>query len=385
MKARALLLAAAAALLWHAPALAQQSVEERLLNMEKRIRQLEERVSAQDKVIVEKDKQISRLTGGNKWFEAVEIGGAIEIEGSVEDPPDGDNTTDLTVGTVELGVGVQVNDWATGEAVLLWEQGEGLDVDTATLTIGPPEGAWSITGGHLVLPFGVYETNLISDPLTLDIGETKQTAFRFDFSAGGLSGSAFVFKGDNKVDGDDLIQGFGASAGYSVETNSFELGLNLSYTNDVSDSDGIQDVVAGNLDTEDYEVTGRTAGISASAMLRVGSITVLGEYLGALDDFQADELAFMGQGAKPSAWMVEAAYGFEFAGKETTLAASYQATGEALALELPKKRVLVGLSAEVMDGVSLGVEWARDTDYGVEDGGSGANTDTITVLLAAEF
>ena len=89
MKARALLLAAAAALLWHAPAFAQQSVEERLLNMEKRIKQLEERVSAQDKVIVEKDKQISRLTGGDKWFEAVEIGGAIDIRGIVTDPPRG--------------------------------------------------------------------------------------------------------------------------------------------------------------------------------------------------------------------------------------------------------------------------------------------------------
>ena len=106
MKARVLLLAAAAALFWYAPALAQQSVEERLLNMEKRIRQLEERVSAQDKVIVEKDKQIAKLTGGDKWFEAVEIGGAIEIEGTVTNPPEGDTEADLAVGKVELGIGV---------------------------------------------------------------------------------------------------------------------------------------------------------------------------------------------------------------------------------------------------------------------------------------
>ena len=114
MKARALLLAAAVALLWHAPALAQQSVEERLLNMEKRIRQLEERVSAQDKVIAEKDKQISRLTGGDKWFEAVEIGGVIEIEGAFENPSGESSTADLVVGTVELGVGVEVSDWVKG-------------------------------------------------------------------------------------------------------------------------------------------------------------------------------------------------------------------------------------------------------------------------------
>ena len=372
MKAKALLLAVAVAFFWHAPALAQQSVEERLLNMEKRIRQLEERVSTQDKVIVEKDKQISRLTGGDKWFEAVEIGGAIEIEGTVTKPPEGDTEADLVVGTAELGVGVEVSDWVNGEVVLLWEQGEGLDVDTATVTIGPPEGAWSITGGHLVVPFGVFETNLISDPLTLDIGETKQTAFQLDASAGALSGSVFVFKGDNMEDGDNIVQGFGFAAGYSVETETFELGVNLSYTNDVGDSDGLQDVVT---DVENYN---RVAGISASAMLTIGSISVLGEYLGAMDTFGGDY-------GKPSAWMVEVAYGFELGGKEVTLAASYQTTDEALAIELPKKRMLVGLSSEVMDGLSLGFEWARDTDYSVEDGGSGENTDNFTVLLAAEF
>ena len=127
------------------------------------------------------------------------------------------------------------------------------------------------------------------------------------------------------------------------------------------------------------------AGISASAALTVGSITVLGEYLGAMDTFGPDYIEFGDYGAKPSAWMVEAAYGFELGGKEATLAASYQTTDEALALELPKKRVLVGLSAEVMDGLSLGFEWARDTDYGADEGGSGEDTDTFTVLLAAEF
>ncbi len=378
MKARALLLAAAAALFWHAPALAQQSVEERLLNMEKRIRQLEERVSAQDKVIVEKDKQIAKLTGGDKWFEAVEIVGAIEIEGAVTKPPEGDTEADLAVGTVELGIGVEVSDLVKGEVVLLWEQGEGpVDVDTATVTIGPPEGAWSLTGGQLYIPFGVFETNLIADPLTLDIGETRQTAFQLDGSAGGLSGSVFVFKGDNMEDGDNLIQGFGFAAGYSVETDGFGLGVNLSYTNDLGDSDGLE--VAG---AEGYD---RVAGISASAMLTIGSVSVLGEFLGAMDTFGADYVAFGDYGAKPSAWMLEVAYGFELAGKEAMLAASYQTTDEALALELPKKRMLIGLSTEVMDGLSLGFEWARDTDYGADEGGSGEHTDNFTVQLAAEF
>lgn len=377
MKARALSLAAVATLFWHAPALAQQSVEERLLNMEKRIRQLEERVSAQDKVIAEKDKQISRLTGGNKWFEAVEIGGEIDLRGIVTSPPEGANETDLVVDTLELGIGARVNDWVKGEVALLYEQGESLDVDTATVTIGPPEGAWSLMGGQLYLPFGAFETNLISDPLTLDIGETRQTALQFDLTTGALSWSAFIFKGDSPEGDENRIQGAGGAVGFSFEKENFEFGLNVSYINDLGDSDGLQDVIETSID--------RARGLSASAMLKIGSITILGEYLGAMDEFHAAEVAFGDYGAKPSAWMVEAAYGFELAGKEATLAASHQTTNEALALELPKKRVLVGLSAEVMEGLSLGVEWARDTDYSIKDGGTGENSDTFTLQLAAEF
>lgn len=377
MKWKALLMAGIAMFLWHAPAFAQQSVEERLKSMEKRIKSLEERVSAQDKVIVEKDKQISKLTGGDNWFEAVEIGGAIKLKGTIANPAEGESTTDLAVETVELGIGAQVNDWVKGEVVLLYEQGESLDVDTATVTIGPPEGSWSLTGGQLYVPFGAFETNLISDPMTLDIGETRQTALQFDTSAGGLSGSVFLFKGDSPENDEDRIQGAGVAVGYSIEKENFELGLNLSYINDLGDSDGLQDVIETSID--------RAAGVSASAMMRIGSITVLGEFLGAMDEFHADEVAFGDYGAKPSAWMAEAAYGFELAGKEATLAASYQQTDEALALELPKKRILLGVSAEVMEGLSLGVEWARDTDYSVADGGTGEDSDTLTLQLAAEF
>ena len=376
MKHKVLIMVGIAALLWHAPALAQQSTEERLKSLENRIRYLENRVTAQDKLIVEKDKQLAKFTKKDNWFEALEIGGAVELEGVFTNPPEGGDEADLAVGTVDLTIGAKVNDWVGGE-VELTKEDDSIDVDTATLTIGPPDGGWSITGGQLYLPFGVFETHLISDPLTLEIGETRQTAFRLDASSGGLSGSVFLFKGDNMEGGDNIIEGFGAAAGYSVETDRFALDLNLSYINDLGDSDGLE--VGG---AEDYD---RVAGISASAMLTMGSITVLGEYLGALDRFGADYAAFGDYGAKPTTWMVEAAYGFEAAGKEATVAASYQTTDEALELELPKNRILVGLSVEVMEGLSLAFEWARDADYDVDEGGNGENTDNFTILLAAEF
>ena len=376
MNTRAFLLAAAAAFLWHTPAMAQQSVEERLMNMEKRIRQLEKRVSAQDEMIVEKDKQIAKLTKGGKWSDAVKVGGAIELLGTFANPAEGDSTSDVSVDTLDLVIGAKLSDWVSGETALT-RKGDSMDLDTATLTFGPPDGAWSLTGGQLYLPFGAFETNLVSDPLSLDIGETRQTALQFNLASGGLSGAVFIFKGDSPEDGLDRVQGAGAAVGYSMEKKNFGFGMNLSYINDLGDSDTLQGVIADSID--------RAQGISASAKMRIGNITFLGEYLGALDEFHAEEVAFMGRGAKPSGWMVETVYGFALIGKAATLAVSYQTTDEALALELPKKRVLFGLSAELTDGVFLGVEWARDNDYGVGEGGTGKDSDTFSVLLAAGF
>ena len=117
----------------------------------------------------------------------------------------------------------------------------------------------------------------------------------------------------------------------------------------------------------------------------VGEVTVIGEYLAALDRFEADDIAFADRGAQPSSWMIEAAYALSVAGKDATIAASFQQTDEAVDLELPRSRTLIGLSVGLMEQLSLAVEWAYDDDYGVGDGGSGGSANTLTVQLAAEF
>ena len=73
------------------------------------------------------------------------------------------------------------------------------------------------------------------------------------------------------------------------------------------------------------------------------------------------------------------------AGRDATAALGYQGTAEALALELPEKRLLAGLSIGLVDQVGLGVEWAHDEDYGTAEGGTGKSADTATVQLSAEF
>lgn len=389
MKSRTLIVAGLAAFVWQAPALAQESVDDRLSGLERRIKYLEQRVAAQDEMIVEKDRQIAELTGReDAWFDAVEIGGVIELEAAYashgaddEDGPyEGDPSTTAELATLELGIAARIHDWVGAEIVVKNDDDDDIAVDEAFLTIAPPEGAWALQTGRYVVPFGVYETNMISDPVTLDLGETGQDAVMFAAESGGLYGSAFAFDGDLERGGDNTIDGFGVALGYAMEIEGGAIDANLSWINDLGESDGFEIDPAG---------ADNVPGWAASVVLGWGDVTLIGEYLTALDGFEGDGIEFGDAGAEPSAWTVEIAYGFDLGGRDATAAVGYQGTSEAVgdadSLGLPERRALVGLSAEMTEGVALSAEWKRDEDYGEAEGGTGKSADTVTVQLAAEF
>ena len=251
-----------------------------------------------------------------------------------------------------------MNDWTRAELVLAYDvDAKKVDVDSATATLGPPDGPWSLTAGKLTLPFGTYETGMISDPVTLELGETDDVAAVFEVSSGGLSASLFGLHGEN-----EKFENFGVSAAYSVETGTWPsaLHLSVSYIHEIR-SDSV----------DDSEAFVELPGIAASATVGSGPASLTGEYVTAVD---------ARNGSEPSAWMVEAAFEFEFLGKGAAVAAGYQATQEAAGLDLPESRVLLGLAVELMEGVGLSMEWKRDEAYDSDD----KNT-AVTAVLALEF
>ena len=402
MKIRAL--AAALLLLgaWQGPALAQTSQEERIRKMEQRIRYLENRVADQDKAIVDKEREAGKKQA-DKWFSKVEIGGAIELEVGHSNDYDGKSSNSFDAATVEIGVGAQIHDWVSGEVVLAWNgDDEKVEVDTATVTVSRPDGMFSMVGGIQTLPFGTYETNLISDPLTLDIGEVGATALQFVMEAEGVSASAFVFKGANERGGHDRIANYGLAVGFAYEGKEFELGANAGYINDIAEAGAFQDATEEDEDGNaafDPAVGNAVAGAHASVLAKSGPVSLSAEYVTALRSFKGAELAFRSKeeddgqggtmdvplGAKPSAWSVEAAIGFEVMKSEITAAASYQKTKQAVSLGLPESRYLIGVSVGIVEGIGVGAEIAFDKDYSVADGGTGENATAVTVQFAAEF
>lgn len=348
------------------------SLEDRLAAMEKRMAYLEQRVASQDRVIEEKNAQIAELSGASTggaggWFQSVEIGGVVEVEVGHSDNGGANDTTDVAVPTVELGVAAQINDWIGAEVVALYEDdgthsGQ-FDIDTAMVTIADPDNIWFVNAGQYVVPFGVYDTHMVSDPLTLEVGETGDAALEVGIQQHGMFASAYVFNGDQPHnDG----AAWGVAAGYEGQASGFEFAGQLGYINDLAESDAIVD--------DGTRMTDEAGAWIASITISSGNFTFIGEYLAATDTLS-------GYGEEPSVFNLEAGMGFDMGGMPATFAIGYQGSDDAAATAggLAEQRLLAALTVEVLDGTSIALEVAQEEDY------AGVETNSVTGLLAVEF
>jgi hypothetical protein len=282
-----------------------------------------------------------------------ELGGVIEVEAT-----SGEDTSDIAVATAELGIGAEINEKVSGEVVLLHEAGEPdpIVVDVATVSLAFSD-TFSVTAGQSYAPFGVFDSNMISDPLTLEMAETAVSSIQADIASGALTTSLYTFNGTNE---DEEIDNWGASIGYEAESFSVALG----YIANIGDSDGIA------AETIDSEVPG----MSVSASAGFGAFSLIGEYIAASDDFKAGDGSFTAE-AQPSASNVELAY----TAGATTFAVGQQNTDEAEELGLPETRTLAAISHEFMENTTLALEYASDEDY------AGEESSMVTAQIAVEF
>jgi len=143
-----------------------------------------------------------------KISDKLTFSGAIELDYSyADDSKIGDNTvndstSDLDIGTVELGLEVAFHEYVTGNFIL---KGEDLDTDDdrifwdeATITIQKEGFPLYFVGGKRGQPFGAFESHLINDPITQDCYEIVKTGATLGFVPGilGLDISVTLYKGE---------------------------------------------------------------------------------------------------------------------------------------------------------------------------------------------
>ncbi|MBK83894.1 MAG: LbtU family siderophore porin [Pseudomonadota bacterium] len=294
------------------------------------------------------------------------IAGAVEVEAAYGEDYAGEASSDVAVATVELGLSHEISNELSANVVLLFEEDDTpLEVDVATLTYSPWESFFSFNLGQDYMPFGTYETMMVNDPLTLEIGETRETAIVANFENGPLNAAAYIFNGDQDQNNRDVATQYGARVGFANDV----VALSADYISNIAESDGLQENDYGLAAGADF-----VAGASASAVISLSGAQIVAEHVRALDTLEGD-----GSDSEPSATHFE--IGFE--NDVFNYAFAYQVTDEAFFLELPKERISLGLSKDFYHGLSMGIELSQDRDYDIEDGGTDETANNIVFQFAA--
>jgi len=276
-------------------------------NLKKRIEALEaERAEPREPFVLE------RLS------DKLRLGGLLEFEASFARMEGGDDESDLVLATAQLDLEASINDHIDGHMIFLHEEGEdeSVVVDEAVLSLTSPAkplgGTFSLDAGRMYLPFGRFESRFISDPLTLELGETNDTALALGWSRGEtvvLRVAAFSGETDTVGDNDSID-----AVAVSLEIAPAEgFAFGGSWISDLAESDIAlvkDDPLLGNV----YDAS--VPGAAAFVTLSVGDFYLTGEYVTALRSFERDVLVAAqtqiepGEltGRRPSAWNAELSF-----------------------------------------------------------------------------
>lgn len=278
--------------------------------------------------------------------------GLVEVEASLTHPEGGDEEDDLRLSTVQLGLEAELTPWLGGHVIGLWEEDdtEPAEIDEAVMVLLTPEPVGgqklSLTVGRQYLPFGKFESLMISDPLTLDLGETRSTSAVFGAAGELWTARAGAFEG-SVDDGDaDSLDTFVAA----LEVTPHEgLTFGVSYLSDLAES-GAELVQDKSLYDDAVPALGAFIAFSH------GDFGLIVEYLAAIDDFGADQVA-AGEdltGRRPAAWFAEAHWD---ASERFTLAARYEASKD---YQADARRAGVTVACGLCDYAQIAGEYLLD-------------------------
>lgn len=155
---------------------------------------------------IEKPGLLDGLSDKLTFSGAIELDYSYANDSDIGDNTVNDSTSDLDIGTVELGVEVAFHEYVTGNFIL---KGEALDTDNdrvfwdeAIITIQKEGFPIYFVGGKRGQPFGVFESHLINDPITKECYEIAKTGATIGFAPDflGLDISATAYKGEVLAD-----------------------------------------------------------------------------------------------------------------------------------------------------------------------------------------
>lgn len=376
------------------------------------------------------------------WFKRIQLSGGANFDigkfGNRNANYMGENYQRFSINDVYMNAAATVNDWSKAFVSLsyntatinanpgVYKTAGAAEYDaaysnningnaTSTLQV---EQAYATFGNFDVSPifvqvgkkfqdFSRYEIHPVTASLTQVMSETLATALKLGFIANGFDGSLYAFDDPiNKMGGSQRTTNYGASLGYDQNNDQLGWDVGAGYLYNMIGANNVA-----------YNVTNHTSGnynsrVGAAAIygdVNSGPFTVAARYTAAVQRFNVNDLSKNGKadltagsallgsgtavtevagatGAKPWAAGIQAGYGFDAWGKNQNVYLGYQASREAASLNLPKSRWLVGYAVSILGKNSnVGIEWDHDMAFSTGNGGTGNNTNLVSIRSSVEF
>lgn len=360
-------------------------------------------------------------------------GSLLELSGEIEGDIfgrhnfDSKNQSDLYVGDAELDMQALINRWLTAFVDFSYNNspnavgdriGGDIDLDNGFFTIGDLNRTkWRFTMGQLYVPFGQFNSYLISDPINKSLFRTKGQPIIVGYGIPGqpgFSAAAYTFKGISHSSGNaDLpnpyINQYGADANYQFNLGKLQTTWGASYIANAADSYGMQ---FPGFDDPEYGSTVSGDGFSSSTateklkhqvpavdlrgMLGAGPFSLIGEFDTVTEAFNAADLSYNGHGASPKAYHLEGVYSFNMFAKPSSFAIGYDQSYQALGLAVPESRIAAAINTSFWRNTVTSLELRHDNAYDAGDtsGGNGSvvfvplntrSSDAITLQFQAYF
>ena len=244
--------------------------------------------------------------------EEAEQSAKLEFSGTLEEEfgyvmAEGDDESDFAIAKVELSGDVSLGPNVDGHVLFLYEQGENDDnivVDEGTISLKLPitlPAELSLSLGRMCIPFGEFNSHFVTDPFTVDIGETYQVALQVLTSYEMVELSAAFYNEEVDIEGgnnsqiNDIAARIAASVPEGVMGKDMNVLLGASLITNMAGTDGLTDVIGDGVLSE------KAVGLGGFTSISVMNVFLEGEVVLALSDIQLPD----GRTLKPRAINLE--------------------------------------------------------------------------------
>lgn len=321
---------------------------------------------------------VNNAYGKNRGFQAY-LSGKAELTATRDSVVANNGNKNDIYPDATVDIVAQANDWLLGLAELKVSDAQGdeankdkLILDQGLVTVGNLDvSPIYATVGDYYMPFGRYNSYMVSDSLPKLLGGTKAKAISLGWANKDSLNSNFFFMQKNVASNGavrpDQNTPWGASIDFERSINNVKVKTSLSYVNSMANgkliSSGLCNVSGGacynTADSKDSH------GVDAIATLGYGPFEVSADYLTAIDDMTLNTTK-----VKPTANHLEARYLFKTLGKNSDVAVSYGQTKHIADLPLPSKQYGATYSVAINDYITTDVEYVTKKHVNVADAGS---------------